>query len=150
MLISRGRNKVFLFDQSVLLLMQILLQFTYCNLGFWWCIKASINWSSVIRKCALVKKPSAWSLFIDYFSHESNLFQFIKIKMKMRKNSFQYLENFYEWMKEMLSDKKNMKLNENSGIKRIHVIFLIYCTLVIIFSFKLIYQFTFCIVETPA
>ena len=69
--------------------------------------KASINWSSIMRKCAHVKKPSAWSLFIDYFPHESNLFQFIKIKMKMRKNSFQYLENFYEWMKEILSDKKH-------------------------------------------
>ena len=104
--------------------------------------KASINWSSVMRKCVHVKKPCAWSLFIDYFLHESNLFQFIKIKMKMRKNPFQYLENFYEWMKEMHSDKRNMILNENSGIKRIHVIFLIYCALVVVFSFKLIYRFT--------
>ena len=45
--------------------------------------------------------------------------------------------------------QKNMKLNENSGIKRINVIFLIYYTLVIVFSFKLFYRFTFCIVETP-
>ena len=31
--------------------------------------KASINWSSAMRKHVHVKKPSTWSLFIDYFPH---------------------------------------------------------------------------------
>ena len=41
----RGRNKVYLFDWSFLVLMKITLQLNYWNLGFWWCSKSPI-WSS--------------------------------------------------------------------------------------------------------
>ena len=49
---SKGRNKVFLFDWSFLVLMKTILPFTYCNQRFWWCSKSPI-WSSFYCKFSL-------------------------------------------------------------------------------------------------
>ena len=41
--IIRDRNKIYLFNQSFLVLTKITLQFNYYNLGFWWCSKLPIR-----------------------------------------------------------------------------------------------------------